>query len=163
MDTFQNILYNYEKRFLKKINNVNYIEQNYFSYANDHFKNEVNKYEYVNSHFVNLVSNINTTKNLCIVDISLILTFKFENKLYIQPYLLSLFSKNKIHTFSYEKLKDTIVLDNVHELNLENLKFIENIDVLSRKNSRYFHYNIDKEINFENINIVKNIISNIIK
>lgn len=163
MNTFQSILYDYENRFLRKIDNVNYVEQQYFSYCCDNFKNEVNKYEYVDSKFINLISNINTTKNICIVDISLILSFKFEEKLHIQPYLLSVFSKNSIHTFSFQKLNDKIVHDNLLKLNLSNLKMIENVDVISRKSSKYFHYNIDKEINFENINIVKNMICNVIQ
>lgn len=163
MNTFQSIIYDYENRFLKKINNVNYVEQKYFSYCCDNFKNEVNKYEYVDSKFINLISNINTTKNICIVDISLILTYKFEGRLYIQPYLLSVFSKNSIHTFSYEKLNDKIVHEHLDKLKLTNLQMIENLDVLSRKNSKYFHYNIDKEINFDNINIVKNLVSNVIQ
>lgn len=163
MNTFESILYDYENRFLKKINNVNYVEQKYFSYCCDNFKNEVNKYEYVDSKFINLISNINTTKNICIVDISLILSFKFGEKLHIQPYLLSVFCKNSIHTFSFQKLNDKIVHDNLLKLNLSNLKMIENVDVISRKSSKYFHYNIDKEINFENINIVKNMISNVIQ
>lgn len=163
MNTFQSILYDYENRFLKKIDNVNYVEQQYFSYCCHNFKNEVNKYEYVDSKFINLISNINTTKNICIVDISLILTYKFEEKLHIQPYLLSVFSKNSLHTFSYQKLNDKTVHYNLDKLKLSNIRIIDNVDVISRKSSKYFHYNIDKEINFENINIIKNMISNVIQ
>lgn len=161
MNSFEKIVIDYNNRFLKKIKNPNYIESNFFNNCNENFKQEINKVEYIDSKFLNLTSNINTTKNICIVDISLIFTYKLNNKIIVETYLLSVFSKNANKIFSYEKLIDKVVYDD-NNLKLENLKITENIDVLSRKSAKYFHYNIEKEINFENINIVKNIITFVI-
>lgn len=159
MNTLESIRKDYTERFCKRIEKLTRYEINFFEYVNDDFKKEVNKFKYIDSKFIDLTSYINIRKNIFIVEFTLVLTYQLEDKVIIQSYIMTLFSKNSNNTFHYQKLTDNIEL-NECDVNIQNLQKMSDIDVITKKNVIYYNYHLEKYINFDNIRIIKTIIKN---
>lgn len=159
MNTLESIRKDYTERFCKRVEKLTRYEINFFEYVNDDFKKEVNKFKYIDSKFIDLTSYINIRKNIFIVEFTLVLTYQFEDKVIIQSYIMTLFSKNSNNTFHYQKLSDNIELYEC-DVNIQNLQKIRDIDVITKKNVIYYNYHLEKYINFDNIRIIKTIIKN---
>lgn len=158
MNTLESIRKDYTERFCKRVEKLTRYEINFFEYVNDDFKNEVNKFKYIDSKFIDLTSYTNIRKNIFIVEFTLVLTYQFEDKIIIQSYIMTLFSKNS-NTFHYQKLSDNIELDEC-DVNIQNLQKISDIDIITKKNVIYYNFNLEKYINFDNIRIIKTMIKN---
>lgn len=159
MNTLESIRKDYTERFCKRVEKLTRHEINFFEYVNDDFKKEVNKFKYIDSKFIDLTSYINIRKNIFIVEFTLVLTYQLEDKVIIQSYIMTLFSKNSNNTFHYQKLTDNIEL-NECDVNIQNLQKMSDIDVITKKNVIYYNYHLEKYINFDNIRIIKTIIKN---
>lgn len=158
MNTLESIRKDYTERFCKRVEKLTRYEINFFEYVNDDFKNEVNKFKYIDSKFIDLTSYTNIRKNIFIVEFTLVLTYQFEDKVIIQSYIMTLFSKNS-NTFHYQKLSDNIKLDEC-DVNIQNLQKMSDLDIITKKNVIYYNYHLEKYINFDNIRIIKTIIKN---
>lgn len=159
MNTLESIRKDYTERFCKRVEKLTRYEINFFEYVNDDFKKEVNKFKYIDSKFIDLTSYINIRKNIFIVEFTLVLTYQLEDKVIIQSYIMTLFSKNSNNTFHYQKLTDNIEL-NECDVNIQNLQKMSDIDIITKKNVIYYNYHLEKYINFDNIRIIKTIIKN---
>lgn len=161
MDTYSHIVKDFNDRFTKKAT-LNMFEKNFFkNYSNEDFKNLVNQYVYINSSFVNTKTYANLAKNIQLIDVFLVMILSKGSKIYVKCYLLSLYSRNSTFASSFENIGESKEIE-LSAFVEENISKFKNIDILTKKDIKYFSYNVEKEVDFEKIRIFIDTILNFI-
>lgn len=161
MDTYSHIVKDFTERF-SKYTTLNIFEKTFFNnYSNDDFRNLVNQYTYINSSFVNMKTYANLAKNIQLVDVCVVLIGSKGSKIFIKSYMLSMYIRNSTYASSFETMGESKEID-LSAFVADNISKFKNIDCLTKKDIKYFSYNVDKEVDFEKIRVVIDLILNFI-